>query len=105
MRERWAAIALELAEHVAAVSYDANSGRLTVCPESAAWATKLRLEQPRVIAAATVTSRRAGRSCTPCGSWRPARWWCPGRPTSIRSPSLLDDDRALPAPVAGPAGP
>ncbi|MEU6444970.1 DciA family protein [Streptomyces sp. NPDC047046] len=39
LRERWAAIAPELAGHVAAVSYDADSGRLTVCPESAAWAT------------------------------------------------------------------
>ncbi|MGW1189290.1 hypothetical protein [Streptomyces sp. NPDC002559] len=34
--ERWAAIAPELAGHVAAVSYDADSGQLTVCPESAA---------------------------------------------------------------------
>lgn len=40
LRERWTAIAPELAGHVAAVSYDADSRRLTVCPESAAWATK-----------------------------------------------------------------
>ncbi|MGW9618746.1 DciA family protein [Streptomyces diastaticus] len=40
LRERWAAIAPELAGHVAAVSYDADSGRLTVCPESMPWATK-----------------------------------------------------------------
>jgi hypothetical protein len=41
LRERWAAIAPDLAGHVAAVGYDADSGRLTVCPESTAWATKL----------------------------------------------------------------
>ncbi|WTJ25153.1 DUF721 domain-containing protein [Streptomyces pseudovenezuelae] len=34
-------MAPELARHVAAVSYDADSGQLTVCPESAAWAMKL----------------------------------------------------------------
>lgn len=45
LRERWAAIAPELAGHVAAVSYDADSGQLTVCPESAAWAINARLEQ------------------------------------------------------------
>ncbi|MCY0955044.1 DciA family protein [Streptomyces sp. H27-S2] len=59
LRERWAAIAPELAGHVAAVAFDPDSGRLTVCPESSAWATKARLEQTRVIAAANKT---AGRS-------------------------------------------
>ena len=60
LRERWAAIAPELAGHVvAAVSYDADSGRLTVCPESSAWATKARLEQTRVVAAA---NKAAGRT-------------------------------------------
>ncbi|WP_051820128.1 DciA family protein [Streptomyces sp. NRRL S-920] len=59
LRERWAAIAPELAGHVAAVSYDADSGRLTVCPESTAWATKARLEQTRIIAAA---NKAAGRT-------------------------------------------
>jgi hypothetical protein len=48
----WAAIAPELAGHVAAIGYDTNSGQLTVCPESTAWATKTRLEQTRVIEAA-----------------------------------------------------
>ncbi|WP_329272138.1 DciA family protein [Streptomyces pseudovenezuelae] len=41
LRARWEAIAPELAGHVAAVSYDADSGQLAVCPESAAWAMKL----------------------------------------------------------------
>ncbi|WP_308429092.1 DciA family protein [Streptomyces brasiliensis] len=47
-----------MARH-AAVGYDVGSGRLTVCPESAAWATKTRLEQACVIAAA---NRSAGRT-------------------------------------------
>ncbi|MFJ1562314.1 DciA family protein [Streptomyces mirabilis] len=43
LRERWSAIAPDLAGHVTAAG-----GRLTVCMKSAAWATKLRLEQARV---------------------------------------------------------
>ncbi|MFC8094597.1 hypothetical protein [Streptomyces sp. NPDC057301] len=43
---------------MAAVGYDADSGRLTGCPESAAGATKLRLEQARVIAAANESAGR-----------------------------------------------
>ncbi|MFK0112495.1 DciA family protein [Streptomyces sp. NPDC091217] len=58
LRERWEAIAPELAGHVVAVGYDADSGRLTVCPESAAWATKTRLEQARVVAAANASAGR-----------------------------------------------
>ncbi|MER8116036.1 DciA family protein [Streptomyces sp. NPDC094031] len=71
LRERWAALAPELAGHPAAVSYDADSGQLTVCPELSAWATKARLEQ--AVSARPPTSRQAGRSSTPCGSRRPAR--------------------------------
>ncbi|MFD4577275.1 DUF721 domain-containing protein [Streptomyces sp. NPDC058417] len=52
LRARWEAIAPDFAGHVAAVGYDADSGRLTVCPESAAWATKARLEQTRIVEAA-----------------------------------------------------
>lgn len=59
LRDRWAAIAPDLAGHVAAVGYDADSGRLSLCPESAAWATKLRLEQARVIAAANTSAGKA----------------------------------------------
>ncbi|MET9077872.1 DciA family protein [Streptomyces sp. NPDC004232] len=40
LRERWAVIAPQLAGHVAAIGYDADSGQLTVRPESSAWATK-----------------------------------------------------------------
>ncbi|MGW9498218.1 DciA family protein [Streptomyces prasinus] len=46
LRDRWAIIAPELAGHVAAVVFDADSGRLTVRPESSAWATKRRLGGP-----------------------------------------------------------
>ncbi|MFF3699094.1 DciA family protein [Streptomyces sp. NPDC002221] len=59
MRERWAAIAPDLAAHVAAVAYAPDSGQLTVCPESSAWAAKARLEQTRVIPAA---NKAAGRT-------------------------------------------
>lgn len=79
LRERWAAIAPELAGHVAAVSYDADSGRLTVCPESSAWATKARLEQTRIIAAA---NESAGRMVV-----RALRILAPG---SVSAPDLGD---------------
>lgn len=59
LRERWAAVAPDLAGHVTAVAYEPDSGRLTVCPESTAWATKARLDQTRVIAAA---NKAAGRT-------------------------------------------
>ena len=48
----------ELAGYVLAVGYAPDSGRLTVCPESSAWATKLRLEQSRIIAAANESAGR-----------------------------------------------
>ncbi|MGW2089602.1 DUF721 domain-containing protein [Streptomyces sp. NPDC001880] len=57
-RERWATIAPELAGRVAAVGFDLDSGRLTVCPGSSAWATKARLEQTRVI---EIANKAAGR--------------------------------------------
>ncbi|MGW6145299.1 DciA family protein [Streptomyces sp. NPDC055140] len=64
LRERWEAIAPLLAEHVDAVAYDANSGQLTVCPDSLAWALQTRIEESRVIEAA---NKSAGRTvvCAP----------------------------------------
>ncbi|MFE4540220.1 DciA family protein [Streptomyces scopuliridis] len=50
------------------MSYDLDSGRLTVCPETSAWATQTRLEQTRVIAAA---NKAAGRTVE--GRPRPTR--------------------------------
>ncbi|MFF0450602.1 DciA family protein [Streptomyces sp. NPDC004609] len=58
-RGRWAAIAPEPAGHVAAVGFDPDSGRLIVCPESTGCATKARLEQTRLIAAANEAAGRA----------------------------------------------
>ncbi|MFF7954137.1 DciA family protein [Streptomyces griseorubiginosus] len=86
LRERWAAIAPELAGHVAAVSYDADSGQLTVCPESSAWATKTRLEQARVIAAA---NKAAGRTVV-----RALRILAPG---AVPAPGSADVAPAAPA--------
>lgn len=93
LRERWAAIAPGLAGHVAAVSYDPDSGRLTVCPESSAWATKARLEQTRVIAAA---NKAAGRTVV-----RALRILPPG---AVPAPGPADAAPADPAPAA-PTGP
>lgn len=91
LRERWAVIAPELAGHVAAVSYDADSGQLTLCPESAAWATKARLEQTRIIAAA---NKSAGRTVV-----RTLRILAPG---TVAVPEPAD---VAPEPTAAPAGP
>ncbi|WP_331720168.1 DciA family protein (plasmid) [Streptomyces sp. NBC_01136] len=92
LRERWAAIAPELAGHVAAVSYDPDSGQLTVCPESSAWATKARLEQTRVVAAA---NKAAGRAVV-----RALRILPPG---AVPAPGPADVAPADPAPA--PTGP
>ncbi|MBP5904599.1 DUF721 domain-containing protein [Streptomyces scabiei] len=89
LRERWEAIAPEFAGHVAAVGYDADSGRLTVCPESAAWATKLRLEQARVVQAA---NESAGRTVV-----RGLRILAPGS-VPVSEPGAV-------APAAAPNGP
>ncbi|MFF8867824.1 DciA family protein [Streptomyces sp. NPDC015139] len=91
LRARWEAIAPELAGHVAAMSYDADSGRLTVCPESAAWATKARLERTRIVAAANAS---AGRTVV-----RSLRILAPG---AVAVPEPADVD---PEPSAAPAGP
>ncbi|MER0443188.1 DciA family protein [Streptomyces sp. Edi4] len=89
LRERWAAIAPDLAGHVAAVAYDPDSGRLTVCPDSTAWATKARLEQTRVIEAA---NKAAGRTVV-----RALRILPPG---AVPAPGPADVAPADPAPAA-----
>ncbi|MFE6270448.1 DciA family protein [Streptomyces goshikiensis] len=55
--ERWTALAPDLADHVAAVRYDAERGELTLCPDSTTWATKARLEASRIIADANRSTR------------------------------------------------
>ncbi|MDX3523728.1 DciA family protein [Streptomyces scabiei] len=92
LRDRWAAIAPELAGHVAAVSYDPDTGQLTLCPESTAWATKTRLEQIRIIAAA---NKAAGRTVV-----RSLRILSPG---SVPAPDPADVAPAVPADL--PPGP
>ncbi|MFF9569894.1 DciA family protein [Streptomyces sp. NPDC014685] len=91
LRERWAAIAPKLAAHVAAVGYDADTGRLTVCPESSAWATQTRLEQARVI---EVANESAGRTVV-----RALKILAPG---TAPMPEPAD---AGPEPAPTPAGP
>ncbi|MGA5564336.1 DUF721 domain-containing protein [Streptomyces platensis] len=85
------AIAPELAGHVAAVGYDAGTGRLTVCPESSAWATKTRLEQARVIATA---NESAGRTVV-----RTLKVLAPG------TVPVTESADADPEPAAAPTGP
>lgn len=92
LRQRWAAIAPELAGHVAAVGYDADSGQLTVCPESSAWATKTRLEQTRIVDAA---NKAAGRTVV-----RALRILAPG---SVPAPDPADPAPESPAAPTGPA--
>lgn len=87
--ERWAAIAPDLAGHVAAVAFDPDSGRLTVCPESSAWATKTRLEQTRVIEAA---NKAAGRTVV-----RALRILQPG---AVPAPARVDIAPVVPAAAA-----
>ncbi|WP_030643920.1 MULTISPECIES: DciA family protein [Streptomyces] len=92
LQDRWAAIAPELAGHVAAVPYDADSGQLTVCPESTAWATKARLEQIRIVNAA---NKSAGRTVV-----RTLRILTPG---SVHAPEPADTAPESPAAPTGPA--
>lgn len=92
LRERWAAIAPDLAGHVAAVAYDPDSGQLTVCPESSAWATKARLEQTRVVAAA---NKAAGRIVV-----RALRVLAPGAaPAPAPAPAVAPAESAPAAPT------
>ncbi|WP_432091481.1 DUF721 domain-containing protein [Streptomyces sp. NRRL F-5630] len=58
LRERWAVIAPDLAENVAAVAYDAHTGCLTLSPRTPAWATETRLRQTQIIEAANTSAGR-----------------------------------------------
>ncbi|MFG2885676.1 DciA family protein [Streptomyces sp. NPDC048297] len=72
------------------MSYDADSGQLTVCSASSAWATKARLEQTRISAAA---NQSAGRTVV-----RSLRILAPG---TVAVPEPAD---AGPEPAAAPPG-
>ncbi|MEU3657633.1 DciA family protein [Streptomyces sp. NPDC032161] len=97
LRERWTAIAADPTGHVAAVAFDADAGRLAPRPESAAWATKTRLEQARVIAAANASAGRTVVRTLRIPA--PAPGLVPG-PGPGPVPTVVE-----PAPAAAPAGP
>ncbi|MFD9572654.1 DciA family protein [Streptomyces sp. NPDC059982] len=90
--ERWAALAPDLADHVAAVSYDAERGELTLRPDSTTWATKARLEASRIVADANRSARTE--------AVRTVRVLSPG---PLPSPSAAADPDPVRIPV--PQGP
>lgn len=55
--DQWPAIAGDLARHVAAVSFDSETGRLDLQPESPAYATHLKFEANQLISKANETVR------------------------------------------------
>lgn len=75
------------------MAYDPDSGQLTVCPESTAWATQTRLEQTRVIAAA---NKAAGRTVVHALRILP--------PGAVPAPGPADTKPADP-PSPAPTGP
>ncbi|MFH9827948.1 DciA family protein [Streptomyces bobili] len=88
---RWEAITSYFAGHVIAVGYDADSGRLSVCPESAAWATKLRLEPARVDEAANESAGRTvvrGLQAVPASTC-PAGWRTHTASAALSAPRRL----------------
>ncbi|WP_331739633.1 DciA family protein (plasmid) [Streptomyces goshikiensis] len=90
--ERWTALAPDLADHVAAVRYDAERGELTLRPDSTTWATKARLEASRIIADANRSTRTE--------AVRTVRVLSPG---PLPAPSAAADPDAVGTPV--PEGP
>ncbi|WNI20263.1 DUF721 domain-containing protein [Actinacidiphila sp. ITFR-21] len=61
--QQWPAIAPDLAPHVKAVAFDADTGRLDLLPDSPAYATQLRMSTARLVAMANqVAGREAVRS-------------------------------------------
>lgn len=64
-----AAASLELAGHVQAAAFDADTGRLDVAPDAPAYGTKLRWSAAKLAAAAN--ERCAARTSARCTSWRP----------------------------------
>ncbi|MEW1551872.1 DciA family protein [Streptomyces tsukubensis] len=94
LRERWAAIAPDLAGHVAAVGYGPDTGELTLRPDSAAWAAKARMETARIIAAA---NRAAGKQAV-----RTVRVLAPGPVTAVAVTAAGPEPVRAPAPAGPP---
>jgi hypothetical protein len=91
--QQWPAIAPDLAPHVRAVGFDADSGRLDLLPDSPAYATQLRMSTARLIAMA---NQAAGREAV-----RSIRVLPPGTPTAAPAADAPPQD-AAPEPT-GPA--
>ncbi|MEV5279728.1 DciA family protein [Streptomyces sp. NPDC006692] len=97
--DQWPAIAGDLARHVTAVSFDDETGRLDLRPESPAYATHLRFEANRLISAANATVRRAD-------TVRTIRILRPGpveQTSGRRGPDTADVPPASRAPSGAPA--
>lgn len=87
LRDRWAAIAPQLAEHVAATGYNPKTGTLTLCPDSAAWRTRTVHEQANIIAAMNKSMRPHGRPGRPHPRPRPLPAPAPSDPQTSTSRS------------------
>ncbi|MFE2046013.1 DciA family protein [Streptomyces sp. NPDC059477] len=94
LRERWAVIAPDLVGHVAAVGYEPDTGELTLRPDSAAWATKARMETARIIATANLA---AGKQAV-----RTVRVLAPGPVTAVAVTAADPEPVRAPAPTGPP---
>jgi hypothetical protein len=90
--QQWPAIAPDLAPHVHAVGFDADTGRLDLLPDSPAYATQLRMSTARLIAMANQT---AGREAV-----RAIRVLPPGTHTAVPAADVPPKEAAT-----EPAGP
>ncbi|MGX5185754.1 DciA family protein [Streptomyces avermitilis] len=88
--DQWPAIAGDLAQHVAAVSFDGETGRLDLQPESPAYATHLKFEANRLISKANETVR--------AGTVKTIRILRPGTVGRTSTRPGQDADRARSAP-------
>ncbi|MEW1699447.1 DciA family protein [Streptomyces sp. NPDC091278] len=89
-----AAAAPELAGHVQAVKFDADTGRLDVAPDAPAYGTKVRWSAPKLIAAANEQA--------PGANVRTLHVLPPGAIDTTPPPAA---DRPAPSATAAPAGP
>ncbi|GGX29398.1 DciA family protein [Streptomyces chryseus] len=93
-----AAAAPELAGHVQAVAFDADTGRLDVVPDAPAYGTKLRWTTPRLVAA--VNEKVPGTHVRSVHVRPPA-----SSATQPPPPAATEADPAVPEPPAVAAGP
>jgi predicted nucleic acid-binding Zn ribbon protein len=86
---QWPAIAPELAPHVRAVGFGADSGRLDLLPDSPAYATQLRMSIARLI---TMANQAAGRDAV-----RSIRVLPPGTHTAVPAADVPQETAPEPA--------